>query len=380
MNTRFAIQIGQRHLRPQYQLGAPASESPVCGGGAVGLFAILTSHSLARRADIFTNFGIRGTIQLIVLWVSLLVVGSMPAVAQRPVISTVDSVPPSQAPWEELVSRSPWVFLGDSNTYAGGYVAQLEARLRSAKLPVKLLNLGVSSETASGLSEVDHPFKRPCVHERLDKVLLMTHPRVVFVCYGMNDGIYDPPNAERMEAFKAGMKTLAEKVIASGSELIVLTPPIFEPEPVAAKGKFGPTDTGRYAYFAPYHRYDDVLEQQAAWCLSNELHATAVIDIRTLLKEHKQQRLAADPTFAYSKDGVHFGDEAHGLIAKQILTALHAPTELIEQEPTAAELSASVERTKILRDAYLSATGKNRPGLPAGVPVWMAEQIVSEIK
>ncbi len=286
----------------------------------------------------------------------------------------------SSVNWEDLAPRSPWVFLGDSNTYAGGYVAHLEARLRAAVPQLKLLNLGVSSETASGLSEVDHPFKRPCVHERLDKVLMMTRPGVVFACYGMNDGIYDPPSAERLEAYKLGMKKLAEKVKATGALLVVLTPPIFEPEPVAAKNKFGPTDAGRYAYFAPYQRYDDVLEQQAAWCLTNKLKAAAVIDIRTLLKEEKQRQLTSNPAFSYSKDGVHFGDEAHALIAQQILTALQVPAELQDQQPTAEQLTSAVERCKLLRDAYLSATGKNRPGLAAGIPVWQAEKIAKAIK
>lgn len=294
------------------------------------------------------------------------------------------STPPADAAdsanWDALTQRSPWVFLGDSNTYAGGYVAQLEARLKPAYPQLKLLNLGVSSETSSGLSEIDHPFKRPWVHERLDKVLYMTQPGVVFACYGMNDGIYDPPNAERLAAYKAGMHQLADKITGTGAALIVLTPPIFEPEPVASKGKFGPTEAGRYAYFAPYQRYDDVLEQQAAWCLKNEFEATAVIDIRSLLKREKELRLATEPMFAYSKDGVHFGDEAHALVAQQILTALQAPVELLTQQPSPAELEAATRRTQLLRDAYLAATGKNRPGLPAGLPVWQAEKLAEQIK
>ena len=294
-----------------------------------------------------------------------------PACAQAPVDS---------ANWEELTTRSPWIFLGDSNTYAGGYVAELEVRLRSAYPQIKLLNLGVSSETASGLSEVDHPFKRPCVHERLDKVLMMTRPGIVFACYGMNDGIYDPPSAERLDAYKLGMSKVAANVKACGALLIVLTPPLFEPEPVAAKNKFGPSETGRYAYFAPYQRYDDVLEQQAQWCLKNELQAAAVIDIRTSLKSHKQQRAVSDPSFAYSTDGVHFGADAHRLVAQQILVALQAPAKLMEQEVTTEQLTAATKRCNLLRDAYLSATGKNRPGLAAGLPVWQAEEVARTIK
>lgn len=289
------------------------------------------------------------------------------------------TTPPTSITWENATQRSPWIFLGDSNTYAGGYVAQLEARLKVAAPQVQVLNLGVSSETASGLSEIDHPFKRPCVHERLDKVLRMTQPQLVFACYGMNDGIYDPPNAERLEAYKSGMLRLSHKVREHGAQLIVLTPPIFEPEPVGAKGKFGPTKEGRYAYFAPYQRYDDVLEQQAAWVLKNELQAATVIDIRGPLQAFKRQRAVDEPTFAYSRDGVHFGEDAHALIAQEILRALHAPPEVREAPLTVEQLAAATERTKLRRDAYLSATGKNRPGLPAGLPIWLADQRANQI-
>ena len=287
---------------------------------------------------------------------------------------------PDSPNWDALIARSPWVFLGDSNTYAGGYVAQLAGKLKEHAPQLKLLNLGVSSETASGLSEVDHPFKRPCVHERIDKVLRLTQPGVVFVCYGMNDGIYDPPGAERLAAYQEGMRELARKVRESGAWLVVLTPPIFEPEPVAAKGKFGPTAAGRYAYFAPYQRYDDVLEQQAQWCLQNTLQATAVINIRELLQREKARRQQQDPNFAYSGDGVHFGQEAHALIARQILSQLRAPSALVDNTLSEAALAGATERMKLLRDAYLSATGKNRPGLAAGQPIWLAEQMAAAIE
>lgn len=279
--------------------------------------------------------------------------------------------------WDEMVSRSPWVFLGDSNTYAGGYVAILDAWIPH-DLPSrpKLLNLGMSSETAAGTSEVDHPFKRPCVHERLDKVLAMTKPGVVFVCYGMNDGIYQPPNDENMAAYRAGMLKLAQAVKACGAKLVCLTPPIFEPEPVAAKGKLGPSENGRYAYFAPAENYDEVVKQQAAWCMRNEIGADLVIDVHRWMQAEKKERLKEDENFSFTGDGVHFGMEAHGLLAELILKRFSAPSEWQNAYPSKQAITAATKKMKLLRDAYLSATGKNRPGLPAGLPIWYAEQLV----
>lgn len=67
------------------------------------------------------------------------------------------------------------------------------------KLPtaqLRLLNLGLSSETASGLSEPTHPFPRPDVKTRIDRISEKTKPDVEFICYGMNDGIYHPQSEE----------------------------------------------------------------------------------------------------------------------------------------------------------------------------------------
>jgi lysophospholipase L1-like esterase len=277
--------------------------------------------------------------------------------------------------WQELKSRSPWVFLGDSNTYSGGYVAILEAWIGQAADPPKLLNLGVSSETAAGTSEVDHPFKRPCVHERIDKVLSLLKPGVVFVCYGMNDGIYQPDSEENFQQYRRGMLELAQRVKASGAVLVCLTPPIFEPAPVAAKGKLGPSTDGRYAYFAPYEKYDEVLQHQAQWCLANEMQANMVVDIRSALIDAKVNRLKESPEFSFSGDGVHYGLEAHGVVADTVLRQLQAPQKLLDSYPSDELIVQSQKKMQLLRDAYLSATGKNRPGLPAGWPVWYAEKL-----
>src|SRR5262249_29792735 len=64
------------------------------------------------------------------------------------------------------------VFLGDSNTQAGGYVAFTTYYLEKLypKKDFDVLGLGLASETLSGLSEDGHAggkFPRPCLFERL---------------------------------------------------------------------------------------------------------------------------------------------------------------------------------------------------------------------
>src|SRR4051794_27319162 len=99
------------------------------------------------------------------------------------------------------------VFVGDSITYAGQYIEFLEAylRLKVPALACEFLNLGLPSETSSGLSEPGHAggtFPRPDVHERLDRILEQTKPDLVVACYGMNDGIYHPFSEDRFRKYQ----------------------------------------------------------------------------------------------------------------------------------------------------------------------------------
>src|SRR5688500_7174596 len=88
------------------------------------------------------------------------------------------------------------VFLGDSITAGGGYVAAFEAWLLASGKPTPMvINMGLPSETVSGLSEEGHAggaFPRPDLAERLERVLKTAKPDLVFACYGMNCGIYEP--------------------------------------------------------------------------------------------------------------------------------------------------------------------------------------------
>src|SRR5207249_10814208 len=96
------------------------------------------------------------------------------------------------------------VFLSDSNTYAGTFIAYLDAYLctRFPDERFELINLGLPSETVSGLSEPDHPYPRPNVHDRVDRALELSGPDIVVICYGMNDGIYYPFSDERFKKYQ----------------------------------------------------------------------------------------------------------------------------------------------------------------------------------
>ncbi|MDQ6813524.1 MAG: G-D-S-L family lipolytic protein, partial [Bacteroidota bacterium] len=125
------------------------------------------------------------------------------------------------------------LFLGNSITWAGNYVNDVEAFIR-VQHPVReleFINAGLSSETVSGLSEPGHAggsFPRPDLHERLARVLTQTKPDLVFACYGMNDGIYMPFDLDRFQKFKDGINWLHAEVTKTGARLIHLTPPYYD--------------------------------------------------------------------------------------------------------------------------------------------------------
>ncbi|MDQ3292084.1 MAG: G-D-S-L family lipolytic protein, partial [Bacteroidota bacterium] len=125
------------------------------------------------------------------------------------------------------------LFLGNSITWAGIYVNDLEAYItaQDPNRQLEFINAGLSSETVSGLSEEGHAggsFPRPDLHERLARVLEKTKPDLVFACYGMNDGIYLPFDENRFAKFKEGINWLHQEVEKTGAKIIHLTPPDYD--------------------------------------------------------------------------------------------------------------------------------------------------------
>ncbi len=155
------------------------------------------------------------------------------------------------------------LFLGDSITQDGRYVSLIEYELFKRGGDVELISIGLSSETVSGLTEEGHPYPRPCLHDRLPRALEKIRPQIVFACYGMNDGIYHPFDEERFEAFRQGVVKLIDVVRAAGAQLVLLTPPLFDVQPIAAKAVC--IDAERFGYSSPFEDYNEVLAAYAAW-------------------------------------------------------------------------------------------------------------------
>ncbi len=259
------------------------------------------------------------------------------------------------------------VFVGDSNTYAGGFVSVVESQIIASGVSPRpeIINLGLSSETCSGLSEPSHPFPRPNVHERLDRTLEKLKPDVVVACYGMNDGIYYPLSEDRFAAYQAGINRLIDTVHGAGAKLVLMTPPPYDPLPMRDTGKLLPAGAAEYSWNEVYENYDDVMKTYSDWILEHADRAEMVIDLRTPVTSHLKHRRETNPKFVMSGDGVHVDEEGHRVIGEAIAKAWGiTPTKL---DP---ELHSLVrKRQQVVRDAWLSEIGHQRPDVAAGLTI-----------
>ncbi|MCP4849444.1 MAG: G-D-S-L family lipolytic protein [Verrucomicrobiaceae bacterium] len=251
--------------------------------------------------------------------------------------------------FQSLRKAGKILFLGDSITYGGEYVVFFERWLRvnHPELKPEILNQGIPSETISGLSEpghLRHGFARPDLHERLDRALKALNPDLVIACYGINCGIYQPFDQERFIKYQQGIESLKEKVEARGAEIIFMTPPVYDRP-------------------GPDFDYDDVMSDYSKWLVSRQKDGWRVIDLHTVMKKELTKKRAKNPTFKYSRDGVHPGAEGHELMAQQIIGFFAIKPPLQDPPPNAYGriMMPLRDRMRVLRDAWLTEIGHKRP-------------------
>jgi lysophospholipase L1-like esterase len=272
------------------------------------------------------------------------------------------------------------VFLGDSITYAGGFVTRVDAALEQAGWAVEVLNLGLPSETCSGLSEPGHAdgrFPRPTVHERLSRVLTATKPDLLVAGYGMNCGMYYPYSEDRARLYHDGRRAIHAAATAPRikAQVLHLTPPPFDAEPIKTQC----LPEGLAEYRKPCVAYDQVLAQYTQWLLEQRTAAQwDVCDVRTPVAKRLQEGRRMDAAFCLAKDGVHLGPEGEWLIAQAIMAHWSLPAAKCQ---TDAEFMALItpqayqraqRRQSLLKDAWLSTCAHERPGMKPGLPLYKA--------
>jgi lysophospholipase L1-like esterase len=230
----------------------------------------------------------------------------------------------------------------------------------------------------SMLSEPNHAggkFPRPYLQERLDRILKQLKPDLIFACYGMNDGIYLPFDEQRFQKFKDGIYWLHEEVEKVGASIVHLTPPVFD---------------AKNAYFTSHgEAYSSVLETYSDWligCRENE--GWDVIDIHGPMQKFLEEKRKVNPDFRFAKDGVHPDESGHWIMGRSILLALGEKKVSIAENVDEAIKLLSIDpellrliskRQKILKDAWLTATGHERPGMKEGLTIKEADKKILEI-
>ncbi|MEJ2615528.1 MAG: SGNH/GDSL hydrolase family protein [Ignavibacteriaceae bacterium] len=223
-----------------------------------------------------------------------------------------------------LLSGKRILILGDSITMDGTYVSFMEYYLESLYPDKKfdIISIGLGGETTCGLTEPGH-FKRPCIFSRLDSALSQIKPKLVFACYGMNDGLYNPQSLNRFQSYKDGILKLIKKIKAYGAKVIILTPTVFDPLRIPQK-VLKDNETG-YTYSKPYYKYDNVLADYSKWIMSLKIKNVQTIDLHSPMKKYLLKRHKEDHNFFINKDGIHPTPFGHLLMTNIILDEIGIP-------------------------------------------------------
>lgn len=290
--------------------------------------------------------------------------------------TAVPLVAAEPAPRELVTGSQRILFLGDSITAAGQYVAFFDAWLATQKLlaPPVVINCGLPSETVSGLSEDGHAggkFPRPDLAERLTRVLDVAKPDLVFACYGINCGIYEPFDDGRFKRYQQGYRDLKGAVEKRGAKLVVITPPFYD-DLRSPKG---------FSYNAVLDRYTD-------WLLGQRKAGWTVIDVHGPMTAEVGRRRADQADFTFQPDGVHPNEVGHWFVASRLIAwcgdeasaRAGSPEEMLKERGAPESLLPLVrQRMSMLRDAYVGAAGHKRPGVAKGLPIPEAEAQAAEL-
>jgi lysophospholipase L1-like esterase len=272
---------------------------------------------------------------------------------------------------QQRIANTPRILiLGDSITYAGGYVSNFETWLMTQPFGKnkQVLNLGLPSETVSGLSEKGHAggrFPRPDLHTRLDRILAKIHPKLIFACYGMNCGIYRPVSKERFDAYKAGILKLKTKAEKAGAHIIFITPPYYDDHGKTKPGGFN---------------YADTLATYSSWLVDQRKKGWDVIDLNSEMTRAIHARQVIQPKLTYQGDHIHPNAQGHQIMVQSLINWLSSPnTAPTEQLIRQSELPKGVaplvnQRMVLLRNAWLTETKHTRPGLKPGLPMDQANK------
>lgn len=272
----------------------------------------------------------------------------------------------SSSPASSLDGIRRMVFLGDSITQSGDYVTDVECWLIAQGHRLEVLNIGLSSETATPLTTEENAihlksygFPRPCVGDRLDRSLAVTKPDLVLVCYGMNDGSSLPEGGEGLRRYAEAVTHLRDTALRAGAKRVVLcTPPVHDPLNQIAPDK------------DPHERN---LVTYRDWLLSMRADGWDVVDIHGPMRRDLDAARKTNSTFRFQPDGIHPDRAGHWVMAREILTqffgadlgGISSSPQFFEKNGT--QIRELVNRRRgILFSSLMTQIGHTRPQVVGG--------------
>lgn len=201
------------------------------------------------------------------------------------------------------------VFLGDSITRQGWYEGYVRLGIDTARpgLGVEVVNAGISGDTSAGALE------------RFDWDLKPMKPDRVFVMFGMNDvdvKLYtgqapgEEPVAKRKEkiaAYERNMRTLVDRILAEGWNLVLMTPTPYDEYSKTNKGQMwkGANEKG-------LSECAEIVRRIAAE------KGVPVVELHRPLTEAWKAAAEGD---GFTVDRVHPSEAGYRLVAAEILKA-----------------------------------------------------------
>lgn len=207
----------------------------------------------------------------------------------------------AEAPSSQLPLNTRLAIIGDSITEQKLYSKFIETYLLACagRKDIECWQFGVSGEMAIGIVS------------RADIDLNLFNPTVATLCYGMNDGMYQPYNPSIGTNFENSMRRVLEKLPSLGVRQVVVGSP-------------GVVDSHFFQRF-PAAEYNNTLGQLAKVCqkLAREFKQPFA-DVHTPMLEAMSvaKKALGDIYDVAGEDGVHPGPNGHVLMAQAFLKAL----------------------------------------------------------
>ncbi|MEC5128275.1 SGNH/GDSL hydrolase family protein [Verrucomicrobiales bacterium BCK34] len=201
------------------------------------------------------------------------------------------------------------VFLGDSITHQCIYTQYIEDFFytRYPERRIHFHNAGISGDKAGDAIT------------RFEEDVVVEEPDFVTILLGMNDGEYSPFTPEIFETYATGMKTVLEKVKATGAETIALSPTMFDHHQLALRKKDSDFRFGNREFDG---NYNSLMAYYGAWLReTSSAQGVPFVNLWGPLNDTTFAARRSQPDFSLVEDSIHPGAAGQFVMAFSVLSA-----------------------------------------------------------